>query len=165
MPGPVDHLSRLADILRVAAPGDPAVAWFDAGLREHLRVGGPRLDEALGLRQKTNGRSPASVWLFQRRDGLIRAAAASCPTVERFLDEMLRFERDTWPTWRGKKAAPKNWPTLDRDLFALFKVGVPIPRSCRRLQQILASETSSATGCADALALLFAHDQKKRRSR
>ncbi len=163
MTGAVDNLVRVADILRQTAPADPATAWLESGVQEFLQVGGPRLDEALGLRQKTNSRTPATSWLFRRRDFLIREATARCADVGDFLGRLDAFELHEWPTVQRMSTPPHKWSSLQRDFFALLRVGVPIPRGRRRLQQIIAvRETSSGSGCADALSLLSTHDRKKR---
>ena len=165
MSNSVDNLVRVVEIVGKAVPDDPVREWLDRGVQEFLQPGGPRLDDALGLRHDTNGRSPATQWLFQRRDELLRDAVEHCGGLNDFKRDLGVFERTIWPTCQRLTAPPKKWPALHRKFFDLLRVGVPIPRGRRRMQQIMARETSDATGCADALSLLSAQDQKKRRSR
>ena len=164
MANAVDNLLRVLGIVGQAAPADPACRWFEDGVKEFLQLGGPRLDTALGLRQASNGRTPAVDWLFLRRDVLIRAAIRRCGGVGEFLDKLTLFEQSEWPTARRLTAPPKKWSAPRRALFGVLRAGVPIPRGRRRLQQILTScETSSQSGCADIFALVSKHDRKKRK--
>lgn len=166
MASAVDNLLRVLDIVGQAAPADPACRWFESGLQEYLQLGGPRLDEALGLRQASNGRTPAAAWLYLRRDRIIRAAIARCGGVSEFLDQLVQFERNEWPAVQRLTVSPKKWSALRRELFDLLRVGVPVPRGRRRLQQILADcETSSRSGFPDVLSLLSMHDRKKMATR
>ena len=158
----IENLVRVAEILARAAPDDPATAWLEAGVQEFLQLGGPRLDEALGLGHHKNGRPPAAVWLYHRRDRLICSAVQRAGGVGGFIDCLLEFERNEWPAAQRMTSAPEKLPAVRRELFNLLRIGVPIPRGRRRIQQILARcETSSVSGFADALSLLSAHDRKK----
>lgn len=164
MANAVENLLRVLDIVGQAAPDDPACRWFESGLQEYLQFGGPRLDEALGLRQSSNGRTPAACWLYLRRDKIIRAAIARCGGVSEFLDQLVQFERNEWPIVQRLTASPKKWSALRRELFDLLHINVPVPRGRRRLQQIATDgETSSRSCCADILVLISKHDQKKRK--
>ena len=166
MASAVDNLLRVLEIVGQAAPADPACRWFESGAQEYLQLGGPRLDEALGLRQSSNGRTPAAAWLYLRRDGIIRTAVHCCGGVSEFLDQLTQFERNEWPAVQRLTTPPKKWPALRREFFDLLRVGVPVPRGRRRLQQILTNcETSSSTGFTDVLSLLSEQDRKRKADR
>jgi hypothetical protein len=161
----VENLHRVtALVAKYLPPRDPARRWFESGVREFLQVGGPRLDEALGLRSRSNGRTPAVSWLYLQRDDLIRAAVERAGSINDFFTALEKFERTEWPAVQRLKAAPAKWPPDRREFFDLLHLGVPVPRKARRLQQILtaARATSSRSGCVDAFAIISKLEKTKR---
>ena len=166
MANAIENLLHILEVIRLAAPADPACRWFESGLQEYLQLGGPRLDEALGLRRSSNGRTTTACWLYLQRDKLVCSAIARCGGVNEFLDQLCQFELREWQTVQRLTAPPKKWSALRRALFAAKSCGVPIPRGRRRLQQIATDgEMSSRSGCADIFALNYKLDRKKMATR
>lgn len=131
---PVGMLGEIVSMARKHAP-EPARTWFTTAGENFFRSAA-RLDECLGLAARPTERKPLTVARYQMRNEALRAALALCGDAEALLDEINRFEAVDWPLLQSVKKPPRGASPIQRNLFAAFAVGLPIPRTARRIEQI-----------------------------
>ncbi|MCR4299404.1 MAG: hypothetical protein NUV75_11775 [Gallionella sp.] len=132
---PVGMLGEIIATVRKHA-SEPARTWFTAGGKNFFRTGA-RLDECLGLAARPTERTPLNVVRYQERNRMLRAALALCGNdAKALLGEINQFEVVNWPLLQPMNKPPRGASQIQKKLFTVFKIGLPVPRTARRIEQI-----------------------------
>lgn len=130
--------------LQAGAPVPREVGlWLAAGLRAWLEDSGEAsLHDFLDLDRPTRLQ-----WRRWQQRRLLRRAAEllehnpdSWAAARALSAAAAEFEEKFWPAWRDLKVPPAQCSELRATLFAVFRLGVPIPRSTRNLYRRLSQD-------------------------
>ncbi len=148
-PHPEARLASLLDSLFSGHPITPDVReWMIKAFLHYLHHGGAEpLDRFLGLAPIDAGKRSLSTRLALLKRDLHLAEAldaialdASVTAWERCLRlerEIPTFEAHAWRLYRHCPISPDGWPEWKQALFAAFQSSPRVPRTARRLNDIL----------------------------